>query len=165
MDTLTKAQRSYTMSRIKSKNTKPEIVFRKLLHRSGFRYRLHDKKLPGKPDLVLKRYKTVVFIHGCFWHKHENCPRRNITPKDNAAYWQEKQNKNAARDAANAEKLERIGWRVFTVWECDLKAPEAQLERFKLFIASGTVAELYPAGRDASALIAASAELDYSEDT
>jgi DNA mismatch endonuclease (patch repair protein) len=134
MDNLTKEQRSYTMSRIKSKNTTPEIVFRKLLHKAGFRYRLHGKNLPGKPDLVLKKYKTAVFIHGCFWHKHQNCPRRNMTPQDNAAYWLAKQNRNAERDMLNAAKLESMGWRVFTVWECELKKPEEPLERFKRFV-------------------------------
>ncbi|MDR0785411.1 MAG: very short patch repair endonuclease [Treponema sp.] len=168
MDNITKAQRSFVMSRIKSKNTTPEIVFRKLLHSAGFRYRLHDPKLPGKPDLVLKRYKTVVFIHGCFWHKHQNCPRRNITPKDNAAYWQAKQSRNAARDAANAAKLEGMGWRVFTVWECELKQPKEQLERFKRFVndeAAASSANLYyPADADTLTLTAADAEPGYAED-
>jgi DNA mismatch endonuclease (patch repair protein) len=122
------------MSRVKSENTKPEIVFRKLLHRAGFRYRLYDKKLPGKPDLVLKKYKTIVFVHGCFWHRHENCPRSNLTPRDNAEYWAAKQARNAARDAENVVKLESAGWRAFIVWECELKRPEEQLERFKRFI-------------------------------
>jgi DNA mismatch endonuclease (patch repair protein) len=136
MDIVSKEKRSWVMSRVKSKNTKPEIVFRKLIHRAGFRYRLHDKTLPGKPDLVLRKYRTVVFVHGCFWHKHENCLRSNLTPSDNAGYWSAKQAGNAARDVENVLKLEKTGWRVFIVWECELKRPEASLDRFKRFIES-----------------------------
>jgi DNA mismatch endonuclease (patch repair protein) len=134
MDNLTKEKRSFAMSRVKSKNTTPELIFRKLLHKAGFRYRLHTADLPGKPDVVLKKYKTVVFVHGCFWHRHETCPRRNITPSSNAAYWEAKQTRNAARDAVNKLKLEQAGWRVFTVWECELKTPEEPLARFKRFL-------------------------------
>jgi DNA mismatch endonuclease (patch repair protein) len=136
MDTLPKEKRSWVMSRVKSKNTKPELVFRKLIHHAGFRYRLHDKTLPGKPDLVLRKYRTVVFVHGCFWHKHENCTRSNLTPSDNAKYWATKQAGNAARDVENVWKLEQTGWRVFIVWECELKKLEASLDRFKRFIKS-----------------------------
>jgi DNA mismatch endonuclease (patch repair protein) len=155
------------MSRIKSKDTRPEIIFRKLLHSAGFRYRLHDPKLPGKPDLVLRRYKTIVFIHGCFWHKHENCLRRNISPQDNAAYWQTKQERNAARDAVNAAKLEGMGWRVFTVWECELKQPDAQLERFKRFVHGSTGASDagYPAVAALPAQVAADGEPGYAQPT
>jgi DNA mismatch endonuclease (patch repair protein) len=123
------------MRRIKSENTKPEIIFRKLLHGAGFRYRLYDKKLPGKPDLVLKKYRTAVFVHGCFWHRHENCSRLNLTPRSNVEYWSLKQARNAERDAENVVKLTALGWRVFIVWECELKKPEDTLERFKRFLA------------------------------
>jgi DNA mismatch endonuclease (patch repair protein) len=133
MDHLPKARRSWNMSRIRSKDTKPEIVFRKLLHKAGYRYRLYDKNLPGKPDLVLKKYKTVVFIHGCFWHHHENCSRA-VMPKSNTVYWDAKLTGNRARDADHVRRLEQDDWRVFIVWECELKQPEKALERFKAFL-------------------------------
>jgi DNA mismatch endonuclease (patch repair protein) len=107
-----------------------------MIHKAGYRYRLYDKNLPGKPDIVLKKYKTVVFIHGCFWHHHPNC-RRATTPKSNAGYWDAKLAGNIARDAENVRRLEQDGWRVFIVWECELKNPDDPLERFKAFIADG----------------------------
>jgi len=133
MDHLTKEKRSWNMRRITSKDTAPEIAFRKLVHQAGFRYRLHDKTLPGKPDLVLKKYRTAVFIHGCFWHGHENC-RRSNTPKTNKQYWKDKIERNVARDEKNVTMLGRAGWRVFVVWECELKMPEKVLKRFQRFI-------------------------------
>ena len=128
------------MSRIKSRDTKPEIAFRKLIHKAGYRYRLYDKKLPGKPDLVLKKYKTVVFIHGCFWHQHENCRRRS-TPKSNSGYWDAKLAGNVMRDTKNVLKLEHDGWHVFVIWECELKDLEKALEKFKLFIGAVSMPE------------------------
>lgn len=123
------------MSRIHSKETAPEITFRKLIHRAGFRYRLHDKTLPGKPDLILKKYNTVVFIHGCFWHGHQNC-RRGNKPKTNKKYWNAKIDRNIARDKENRIKLEGAGWRIFTVWECELKDLDGVLKKFETFIKS-----------------------------
>lgn len=118
-DFLTPAERSDRMSRIRGKDTQPELALRKVLHRLGLRYRLHGAGLPGKPDLVFPRYRTVVFVHGCFWHRHDGC---NIatTPKSNTPFWLEKFEKNVARDARVATQLEALGWRVFIVWECEL---------------------------------------------
>jgi len=110
------------MSRIRSRDTKPEIALRKSLHRLGFRFRLHGHRLPGKPDIVLPRYRTVIFVHGCFWHRHEGC-KVATTPKSNTDFWLEKFDRNVARDARNAEELAKAGWRVLVVWECDLNAP------------------------------------------
>lgn len=119
VDFLTPAQRSERMSRIRGKDSQPELALRRVLHRLGLRYRLHAKDLPGKPDLVLPRYKAVVFVHGCFWHRHEGC-KIATTPKSNTLFWVEKFNKNKARDAHVADSLKNLGWRVFVVWECDL---------------------------------------------
>lgn len=118
-DFLTPAERSDRMSRIRGKDTQPELALRKVLHRLGLRYRLHGAGLPGKPDLVFPRYRTVVFVHGCFWHRHDGC---NIatTPKSNTPFWLEKFKKNVTRDARVATQLEALGWRVFIVWECEL---------------------------------------------
>lgn len=113
------------MSLIRSKNTKPEIILRSLIHREGYRFRLHKKNLPGKPDLVLKKYSTVIFVHGCFWHHHKNCKRANI-PKTNQDYWTPKIHRNLNRDKLNRSRLRRLGWKVVTVWECQLKHNKIQ---------------------------------------
>lgn len=115
-----KATRSYNMSQIRGKDTKPELLVRKLLFRHGFRYRIHDKKLPGKPDIVLKKYKTVVFVHGCFWHGHENC-RYYVIPKTNTEKWQNKILGNQRNDELNKQLLIREGWTVISIYECELK--------------------------------------------
>jgi len=112
--------RSYNMSKIRSKDTKPEIIVRKFLHSKGFRYRLHDKSLPGKPDLVLKKYKTVIFIHGCYWHGHKNC-KYFVVPKTRTDWWLEKINRNVANDATNFKRLKESDWNIITIWECELK--------------------------------------------
>ncbi len=118
--------RSYNMSRIKGKNTKPEMLVRKFLFSKGFRFRLHDKKLPGKPDIVLPKYKTVIFIHGCFWHGHENCSYY-VIPKTRTDWWLEKINKTIALDKNRYIELNASGWKVITIWECELK--QNRLER------------------------------------
>lgn len=120
MDVHDKKTRSYNMSQIKSKNTKPEEMVCKYLFSRGFRYRKNDKRYPGKPDIVLPKYKTVIFVNGCFWHKHEGC-RYFVVPKSNTEFWMNKINRNAERDAENMKKLTDMGWKVVTVWECDLK--------------------------------------------
>lgn len=108
------------MSGIKGKNTAPEMRVRKALHRAGFRFRLHDAKLPGKPDIILPKYKAAIFVHGCFWHRHEGC--RNATlPKTNPEFWEEKFTRNLERDAENIAKLHRGGWRVGVIWECAVR--------------------------------------------
>lgn len=113
------------MSRIRSTNTKPEMLVRKFLHAQGFRYKLHDKTLPGKPDLVLPKYQTVIFIHGCFWHGHKNC-KYYAVPKTRTEWWLQKINGNIANDEKAIEALKKDGWKVITVWECDLKPGKAE---------------------------------------
>lgn len=117
-DIVDPATRSRMMSGIRGKNTKPELIVRKALHRAGLRFRLHAK-LPGKPDLVFPKYQAVVFVHGCFWHRHEGC-RFATTPASNSAFWQEKFTSNMHRDAKVKQQLEALGWRVFIVWACNL---------------------------------------------
>lgn len=119
-DILTRAKRSWNMSRIKGKDTKPELLLRSLLHRRGFRFRLHDKKLPGKPDIVLPRYRTVIFVNGCFWHRHSGC-RYAYTPKSRQEFWYKKFETTVKRDKEKKEKLKEEGWNVIVVWECELK--------------------------------------------
>jgi DNA mismatch endonuclease (patch repair protein) len=108
------------MSKIRSKNTKPELALRKALFARGFRYRVNVPNLPGKPDIVLSKYKTVIFLHGCFWHRHEGC-KYAYTPKTNTKFWVDKITSNAERDKVNAEKLSALGWNIVTVWECEVR--------------------------------------------
>jgi DNA mismatch endonuclease (patch repair protein) len=112
--------RSYNMSRIKSKNTKPELVVRKLLHGAGFRFRIHVSNLPGKPDIVLRKYETVVFVHGCFWHGHQKC-KYFVLPGTRTKWWLQKISRNKELDDINARKLKDLGWRVVIIYECELK--------------------------------------------
>jgi len=126
-DIVNKATRSRMMSGIRGKNTKPEMVVRRFLHRRGLRFRLHDSRLPGRPDIVLPRYKAVVDVHGCFWHQHPGC-RFAYMPTSNTKFWRDKLGGNALRDARNREALTRLGWRVFVVWECQA-ADERGLEK------------------------------------
>ena len=118
-DTKTPAERSENMSRIRSTNTKPEEIVRKYLFSHGFRYRKNDKRYPGKPDIVLPKYRTVIFVNGCFWHMH-GCSRSRL-PRSNEEYWKPKIERNIKRDAENKQKLEVAGWNVIIVWECELK--------------------------------------------
>ncbi|MCW1432016.1 very short patch repair endonuclease [Novosphingobium sp. JCM 18896] len=122
VDTLTPAQRSERMSRIRSRDTKPEVALRRELHRLGFRFRLHGKHLAGKPDIVLPKYRTVIFVHGCFWHRHQGC-KVATTPKSNTEFWIEKFNRNVERDGRNLEQLRNEGWNVIVVWECEINTP------------------------------------------
>ncbi len=115
-----KATRSYNMSQIKGKDTKPELTVRKFLFSHGFRYRLHDKKLPGKPDIVLRKYSTVIFIHGCFWHGHENC-KYFILPKTRTEWWSNKISKNKSNDRNSLILLKKGEWNIINIWECELK--------------------------------------------
>lgn len=117
-DRLSKARRSWNMSRIRGRDTKPEKVVRSLLHRMGYRFRLHGKKLPGRPDLVLPRHRTVIFVHGCFWHRHKGC-KNCTTPTNRREWWLAKLEGNAARDKAHRRALQKLGWRVVVVWECE----------------------------------------------
>ena len=113
-------QRSRNMSAIKSKNTKPEIAVRKLLHSMGYRFRLHRKDLPGSPDIVLPKYKTAIFVHGCFWHRHENCKYASH-PKTRKEFWENKFKSNVKRDLEIQEKIKNIGWKSVVIWECETK--------------------------------------------
>lgn len=119
------ATRSYNMSRIRSVDTKPEMTIRKMLFSHGFRYRLHRKDLPGKPDIVLPKYKTVIFVHGCFWHGHEGC-RYFVVPKTRTEWWLNKINRNKQLDEINTAKLQEMGWKVIQIYECQLKKVELQ---------------------------------------
>ncbi len=119
-DVHSKETRSYNMSRIRSKDTKPELLVRKFLHKNGFRFRLHVRDLPGKPDIVLPKYKTVIFIHGCFWHGHEGC-RYFVVPKTRTEWWLNKIGVNISNDQKAEEQLTAAGWKVIKIWECELK--------------------------------------------
>ena len=134
-DVFSKAKRSQVMSRIRSKNTKPEIVLRKALHAKGFRYVLHDKRLPGKPDLVFPKYHAIVHMRGCFWHGH-TCIDGHI-PKSRRDYWEPKLARNKKRDVSNDRKLRRQGWRILVVWECQcasIKKLEKTVDRVVRFL-------------------------------
>ncbi|MDR2980190.1 MAG: DNA mismatch endonuclease Vsr [Bacteroidales bacterium] len=120
MDIWDKTKRSEVMARVRSKDTKPEIRLRKALFAKGYRYRIHDKKLPGKPDIVLPKYKTVIFVNGCFWHGHKACGGNRV-PKSNSEFWSTKIAKNQSRDLKVREQLRLQGWTIATVWECELK--------------------------------------------
>ena len=125
MDILTKEQRHHCMSAIKGKNTKPELLVRKFLFAHGFRYRLNYQRLPGHPDIVLRKYKTCIFVNGCFWHKHEGC-KYFVWPQNNAEFWRKKIDSNILRDQKKEEQLRCNGWHVIVVWECQLKTANRQ---------------------------------------
>jgi DNA mismatch endonuclease (patch repair protein) len=120
MDKVSPQERSRVMAQVKGKNTEPEKRVRSLLHKNGFRFRFHRKDLPGAPDIVLPKKKTVIFVHGCFWHRHPGCKRAS-TPASNMDYWTRKFARNQARDADNQARLTSLGWRVIIVWECELR--------------------------------------------
>jgi DNA mismatch endonuclease, patch repair protein len=124
-DVHTAQQRSYNMSRIRSTHTKPELLVRKFLHAHGYRYKLHDKTLPGKPDLVLPKHRTVIFVHGCFWHGHTNC-KYYVVPKTNTDWWLNKITINKTNDTRALKALKKDGWKIITVWECDLKPAKVE---------------------------------------
>lgn len=125
MDKLTKEHRSWNMSRIQGKNTGPEIAMRSMLHKNGFRFRLQEKNLPGKPDIVLPKFKTAIFVHGCFWHRHENC-KYCYTPKSRNEFWNGKFRRTVQRDAEQLHAVSKAGWFPFVVWECEIKDKPAE---------------------------------------
>ena len=125
MDTLTPEHRSWVMSRIRSKDTKPEMIVRSWLHRNGYRFRLHVKTLPGHPDIVLPKYRTLIEVRGCFWHRHEGCATAT-TPKSNKAYWNAKFRRNVARDRRHEVEWDNLGWNTIIVWECGLIPSERE---------------------------------------
>lgn len=126
------------MRQVKGRDTSPEKIVRSLLHRMGYRFRLQRDDLPGKPDIVLPRFKTVVFVNGCFWHRHSGC-KRATTPATNVDYWQTKFARNVARDARNQTELEKMGWRVVIVWECELKDKTTLEKRLDDYLKSSYV--------------------------
>ena len=136
-DVHSKKVRSYNMSLIKGKNTKPEITVRKYLHAQGYRFRLHVKDLPGKPDIVLPKYKTVIFVHGCFWHQHPGC-KHAARSASNQEYWEKKLDRNINRDKRNLNDLGLLGWRVLVIWECETRDKAALVERMISFILGRT---------------------------
>ena len=128
-------QRSRNMSAIKSKNTKPEIAVRRLLHSMGYRFRLHRKDLPGSPDIVLPKYKTVIFVHGCFWHRHENCKYAS-TPKTRKEFWENKFNSNKKRDQKIQKEIIDLGWQFIIIWECEARNIQPLEEKLKGYLIS-----------------------------
>lgn len=120
MDVYSREKRSEVMSKVRSSNTGLEMAVRRKLHSLGFRYRLHGKDLPGKPDIVLPKYRSVIFVHGCFWHHHVGCPKSKL-PVSNADFWRKKIFRNVQRDEQNIYELERLGWRAVAVWECEVR--------------------------------------------
>lgn len=130
VDSISKKHRSWNMGRIKSKDTSPEKIVRSLLHKMGYRFRLHRKNLPGKPDIVLTKYKAVIEVRGCFWHRHKNC-KETTTPKSNTEFWLEKFRKNVERDKKNKLKLKELGWKVIVIWECETKNKQEIVDMLK----------------------------------
>ncbi|MGB9751205.1 MAG: very short patch repair endonuclease [Roseiflexus castenholzii] len=128
-------ERSRIMAKVRGENTSPERLVRSLVHRMGYRFRLHRKDLPGKPDIVLPRHKKVIFVHGCFWHQHEGCPHA-ARPTSNIEYWNRKLDRNMVRDRENLHKLAYLGWNVLIVWECETRDRNTLLEKLKGFLVS-----------------------------
>jgi DNA mismatch endonuclease (patch repair protein) len=133
MDSVSPEKRSRNMAQVKGKNTKPEKLVRSLLHGMGYRFRLHSKQLPGKPDVVLPKYKAVIFVHGCFWHGHEGCRRATI-PATRPEFWEQKISGNKERDRRNIAAIEKLGYRCFIVWQCELKDVELLKQRLCDFL-------------------------------
>lgn len=150
-DTLSPEKRSWNMSRVRSRDTKPELIVRSYLFSKGLRFRVNCKNLPGHPDIVLARYKAIIEVRGCFWHRHEGC-RIATTPKSNIDFWQTKFARNIARDAAHEKEWARLGWRLFVIWECEL-APSLR---------ASTLSALYAAIKGEDFLIAAESPSDYT---
>ena len=137
VDHVSKVRRSAIMSAVRGKNTAPEILVRKAAHRLGLRFRIHDRRLPGRPDLVLPKWKTVVFVNGCFWHRHPGC-KKTTTPKSNAAFWRQKFRENVQRDDKNYALLTGLGWRIIILWQCEVLTLE---------MASDALRRLFPASQ------------------
>jgi DNA mismatch endonuclease, patch repair protein len=135
VDRLTADRRSALMSRVRSRNTGPEMAVRKISHRLGYRFRLHRTDLPGTPDLVFPRLKSVILVHGCFWHRHVNCPKAS-TPKTRISFWTSKFARNVERDVIAKRSLKGMGWRVLTIWECQIKRTESLETRISKFLAA-----------------------------
>jgi len=136
VDRISKEHRSWNMSQIKAKDTRPELVVRSLLHRLGYRFRLHRDDLPGTPDIVLPKYNTVIFVHGCYWHRHSAC-KYAYTPKSRVDFWQAKFDENVARDKRARRALQELGWKVHVVWECETGDLDALAQRLDEVLHSG----------------------------
>jgi len=132
-DVFSKKKRSWIMGRVKGRDTKPEILVRSIVHRMGYRFRIHRRELPGNPDIVLPRHRKVIFVHGCFWHGHKRCPRSE-RPSSNKSFWNTKLDKNVERDERLRRALRRMGWKVFVVWECETRAPDKVLRKLGRFL-------------------------------
>jgi DNA mismatch endonuclease (patch repair protein) len=145
MDVHTPAQRSFNMSRIRSKDTKPELLVRRLLHHMGYRFRLHRRDLPGSPDVVLPRYNVLIYIHGCFWHRHDGC-RFSTTPATNTEKWQKKFQENMLRDQKNREEALRIGWLPIVVWECETRDLDVLASRLETLLGQQVTKDKHHAG-------------------
>jgi DNA mismatch endonuclease (patch repair protein) len=132
MDKLSPTERSRVMSAVRGKDTTPELIVRRLLHAMGFRFRLHRKDLPGKPDIVLPKYQTCIFVHGCFWHQHPRCKRAS-RPASNIKFWDAKLLGNIERDKRNYRALKKLGWRIMVIWECKTKNSEVLQQKITRF--------------------------------
>lgn len=139
-ETCSKAERSKIMAAVKSIDTKPEIIVRQLVYRLGYRFRLHRRDLPGTPDIVFVKYRKIINVHGCFWHMH-TCRHARREPVTNAEYWRQKRLRNAARDKDNLAKLRELGWKVLTVWECELRDIEKLTGRISRFLSNPSIQE------------------------
>jgi len=135
MDIYDKDKRSWIMSKVKGKDTKPEIVVRSIVHRLGYRFRKNNPELPGKPDIVLKKHKKIIFVHGCFWHGHQNC-KRSTRPTTNVDFWNKKIDANIIRDKRNRKILQEQGWRVHVIWQCELRDADSLFKKIKHFLES-----------------------------
>jgi DNA mismatch endonuclease (patch repair protein) len=138
-DVLTPQQRSFNMSRIRNRDTRPEMIVRAIVHRLGYRYRLHKKELPGKPDIVLVRHRKIIDVHGCFFHMHK-CRFGRVVPATNSKFWRDKRLSNVERDRRNLRALKRDGWRVMVVWECETKDLSKLSQRIETFLSSSEAA-------------------------
>ncbi|HTU09726.1 MAG TPA: DNA mismatch endonuclease Vsr [Allosphingosinicella sp.] len=139
MDTLTSVERSARMARVRGKDSKPEMLVRRLVHAMGFRYRLHDRRLPGSPDLVFPRLRKVIFVHGCFWHRHEDIHCKLARwPKSRLDFWRPKLQGNRERDLRHQAELEKLGWRIFVVWECRMRDKEQLENELREFLTEGS---------------------------
>ncbi|MDP2600033.1 MAG: very short patch repair endonuclease [Deltaproteobacteria bacterium] len=132
-DVFSQQKRSWIMSRVKGRDTKPEILVRSFIFRMGFRFRLHRRGLPGTPDIVLPRHGKIIFVHGCFWHGHKRCPRSK-RPTSNENFWNNKLDENIKRDKGYRRELRQMSWKVLTVWECETKSPEKLLRKLERFL-------------------------------
>ncbi len=137
-DRFSERQRSYVMSRVSSKNTKPEIFIRRSLHRLGYRFRIHVPDLTGRPDVVLPKFRSLIFVNGCFWHRHRGCSKAT-TPRTNQSFWMDKFERNKRRDRRNYEILRKAGWKVLLVWECELKNEERRQKTMSRLVAELTL--------------------------